>query len=400
MNEPQLSTTAHPEPHPAEFSLVEILIVFAKHKRLIIGLPVVVGIVALAISLVLPNVYSASTKLLPPQQAQSGAAALLSQLGGAAGAVAGAAGLKNPNDLYVGMLRSRTVADRMVKRFDLMKVFETDSLELARKRLEANTSVNSGKDGLITIDVEDRDKKLVAPLANAYVDELLKLTSVLAVTEAAQRRMFFGRQLEMSKENLAAAEMALKGALDTHGVISVDSDSRAIVETVGRVRAQISAKEIQLNSMQAFVTTSNPDYKRVQQELNSLREELSKLENGRPAAAVAPGATADKQAGLENIKILRDVKYNQMLYELLAKQYEVARLDEAKDTAIVQVLDSAVEPERKSKPKRAMIVLVTVALAFLAALMWAIMLESKAKALHIPQRAAQWARLKEYLKFR
>ncbi|WP_296949148.1 Wzz/FepE/Etk N-terminal domain-containing protein [uncultured Massilia sp.] len=378
-----------------EIGVVDILIVLAKHKKRILGVTVAAAVLSAGVAMVLPSVYQATAKLLPPQQSQSSAAAMLSQLGSLAGAAAGAAGLKNPNDLYVGMLKSRTVADRLVTQFDLKKAYDTDSLEIARQRLESSTNITSGKDNLITIEVEDKDRKRVAPLANAYVNELLRLTKVLAVTEASQRRMFYERQLGSAKDNLAKAEMELKSTLDTRGVISVDAESRAIVETVGRLKAQVSAKEIQLSSMRAFVTDANPDYRRVQEELNGLRTELSRLENGRGGAV----SGADKTGGLENVKVLREVKYQQMLYELLAKQYEVARIDEAKDPSVIQVLDPAVEPERKSKPKRALIVLLATAIAALGAIIWAFLAEAKEKAMASSQGAAQWAELKRYLRF-
>lgn len=337
-----------------ELTIFDVLTVLARHKKLIIWFPVIVAFLAAGISLLMPNVYRANAKLLPPQQAQSGAAALLSQFGASAGAGVGIAGLKNPNDLYVGMLKSRTVADRLVGRFDLKKVYETESPEKARKLLGDRTFVTAGKDGLISIEVEDEGQQRVASIANAYVEELGRLTKVLAVTEASKRRVFFEQQLELAKDNLAKAEVALKNALDNRGVVSVDVESRAMVEMMGRLRAQISANEIQLSSMNAFVTSNNPEHKRVQEELNSLRTELSKLENGR-GGPIAAGQTG--KIGLENIKILRDVKYHQMLYDLLARQYEASRLDEAKDPALVQVLDPAVVPEKKFKPKRLIIVL-------------------------------------------
>jgi uncharacterized protein involved in exopolysaccharide biosynthesis len=358
-------------------------------------------VLALAISFTLPKTYKASTKLLPPQQAQSGAAALLSQLGGVASMAAGAAGIKNPSDMYIGMLKSRTVADKLIAQYNLKKGYETESQESARSRLEADTAITSGKDGLITIEVESRDQKLVAKLANSYVEQLLQLTKILALTEASQRRMFYERQLEGAKDNLAKAEMSLKGALDTHGVISVDAESRAVLETVGRLKAQVSAKEIQLGSMRAFLTPNNPQYKRTEEELSSLRSELSRLENGRAGSAIGAdsanaNADANKSGGFENIKLLRDVKYYQMLYELLAKQYEVARLDEAKDPSIIQVLDPAVEPERKFKPHRAAIVMLSTFGAFLFAVMAAFVLEGRRKL--SPDSAAQWDELKAQLR--
>jgi tyrosine-protein kinase Etk/Wzc len=380
------------------FGMMELLIVFAKRKKLIFGLPIAVAIIAAAISMVLPKTYLASVKLLPPQQAQSGAAALLSQLGGIASLAGGSGALKNPNDMYVAMLKSRTVADRLIAQFDLKQHYDADSFVDTRRTLEDNTVVTSGKDGLITISVEDKNPQLVAKIANAYVNELVKLTTVLAVTESSQRRKFFEKQLELSKNNLVAAEMKLKESLDTNGVISVDSDSRAILETVARLRAQISAKEVQLGSMRAFATTNNPDYRRDQQELASLRSELSKLENGR-APGAAQGNERDNMPGLANIQTLRDVKYHQMLYELLAKQFEAARLDEAKDLSLIQILDPAIDPEKKLKPKRVLIVFVATILAGLLSIFLALMLEAKQRSLQLPGGARRWAEFKSHLQF-
>jgi uncharacterized protein involved in exopolysaccharide biosynthesis len=398
MTEPQQMAVGMMNSSDSEESdLLDAMIVLAKHKKLIVGFTSAMAVLAVVVSLVLPNVYKATAKLMPPQQSQSGAAALLSQLGGVANMAAGVAGLKNPNDLYVGMLQSRTVADNIIARFKLKDVYDTDSLEKARMKLDDNTNVRAGKDGLITIEVEDRDQKLVANLANAYAEELLKLTGVLAVTEAGQRRLFYERQLELAKNNLASAEMKLKGGLDTHGVISVDVESRAVLATVARLRAEASAKEIEISSMRSFVTSENPDFKRATEELKSLRSELSKLENGRKD--VADQNVSSDKAGLENIKVLRDVKYYQMLYELLAKQYELARLDEAKDAATIQVLDKAVEPERKFKPKRAIIVIVTTILAFAAAIGWAFLIETRKKMMLVPESAARLTELRSHLRF-
>lgn len=382
-----------------KFSLLDVMIAIAKHKKRVLTLTIGAALLTAGISLLIPNRYMASTKLLPPQQAQSGAAALLSQLGGAATAAAGMAGIKNPNDLYVGMLRSRTVADKLVKQFDLQRVFGTELMDDTRRRLADSTTLNAGKDGLITIEVETVDPKLSSSLANAYVGELVHLTKVLAVTEAAQRRVFFERQLEATKDNLAVSEASLKGGLSTRGVISVDGESRALVQTMGALRAQISAAEIQLNSMRAVVTPQNPDFKRAQENVSSLRAELYKLENGRPDTRES-GPSSGSPVGLENIKLLRDVKYHQMLYELLAKQYEVARLDEAKDTALIQVLDRAVEPERKSKPARALMVLSAAVLGFLLGTAWALLIETGNRAGVNSVQSSKWSTLRSHLRFK
>jgi uncharacterized protein involved in exopolysaccharide biosynthesis len=275
------------------------------------------------------------------------------------------------------MLKSRTIAERLTDRFSLQKHYEMTSKEKTWARLAANSVIATGKDGLISIEVEDKDQKLVAPLANAYVDELVRLTKTLAVTEAAQRRLFFEQELERSKDKLAKAEMTLKSAIDQRGVVSVDTESRALLETVARLRAEISAKEIERDAMKAFVTSSHPEYRRVEESLRSLRAELSRLENGSASSATrdaSAGDGANTGTGVQNIQLLRDVKYYQMLYELLAKQYEAARLDEAKDSSVIQVLDPAIEPEGRFKPKRTMFVmaasLLALVVATIAVLLW------------------------------
>lgn len=379
-----------------EIDLIDVLIVLAKQRKLIIGFPLLMTIIAVAYTLLLPNVFTATTKLLPPQQAQSGASALLSQLGGAA-SLAGIAGVKSQGEVYIGMLMSRTVADRLIERFHLKKRYETPSLDKARRLLAKNTVITSGKDGMIGIAVDDFDQKFVAQLANGYVEELQRLSGTLAITEASQRRMFFEQQLEAAKNNLAKVEVSLKGAMVTGGVISVDSESRAILETAARLRAQVSAKEIQLGSMRVFVTAQNPEFQRTTAELSSLRSELAKLEGGRTSPA---GSTLTSEAGLGNIQLMRDVKYYQMLYELLAKQYEVARLDEAKEPTLIQVLDPAVEPERKSGPKRSLIVIATTLMSLFAILVWALFTAARQRAMTMPAEAARWKEFRSYLRLK
>ena len=374
------------------YGLVDLLLVLTKHKKLVIAVPIAVAVISVAVTFVLPVTFKASTKLIPPQQSQSGTAALLSQLGGVAGAFAGGAGLKSQTDLYVGMLKSRTIADVLVDKFALMKVYETPSREVARRKLEANTVISSGKDGLIMIEVEHRDQAVVADLTNSYVKELFRLTQVLAVTEAAQRRMFFEQQLEAAKNNLATAELALGRTLELNGVVNVDSNSRAMMQTVAKIRAQISAKEIQLRSLEAFVTTRNPEFQRTQEELKSMRAELAKLESGR--ASSDGGLSQDRVAGLESVRLLRDFKYKQMLYELLAKQYEVARLDEAKDPSLIQVLDPAVTPEKKFRPKRALLVAASTLLALLVSIFSAFAIEASRRAALRPELFPKWTQLR------
>ena len=165
MNQPLITSTKSPATEDTEIGVLDMAIILAKYKKTILGVTLGVGIVAALISLALPVEFKATTRLMPPQQQQTGAAALLSQLGGMQGAAAGVAGLKNPNDLYIGMLNSRTVADNLITRFDLKKVYGLDSQEKTRIELAEQSSISSSRDGLITIDVLDKDRKRAATLA-------------------------------------------------------------------------------------------------------------------------------------------------------------------------------------------------------------------------------------------
>jgi tyrosine-protein kinase Etk/Wzc len=354
-----------------DITLLELLTVVAIRKSLVIRTTIAAAVVAASISFLIPNRYTATTSLLPPQQPQSLASALAAQMGGAGilGAVAGKdLGLKNPNDIYIGMLKSRVVNDALIKKFDLMKVYRDKQLSHARKDLQDATNIENGKEGFITVAVEDKDRKRAADLANAYVEELRSLTSNLAITEAGQRRLFFEQQLSKAKDDLANAEVAMKETQQKTGFIQMDSQAKSIIESVAAIRAQIAAKEVELQAMQFSATDQNPDLLMLRQQVAGLRVQSAKLEkqqnSGGGDIQVPTGSVPE--AGLQYIRSLRNVKYHETIFELLAKQLEASKLDEARQGAVIQVVDPAVESERKSSPKRALIVALFTILGFLA----------------------------------
>jgi tyrosine-protein kinase Etk/Wzc len=390
--------TNHQSPDDEEISLLDLLIVLAKHKKLILGVPFGAAVVAAGISLLMPNIYTGVTRILPPQQNQSTAAAMLGQLGGLAGIAGQSLGIRNPNDLYVAMLKSRTVADNLVERFDLMKFINAKYPSQAREGLAGVTRITSGLDGIITIEVEDKDPKRAAEIANGYVDELYKLTQTLAVTEASQRRLFFERQLDQTQKSLANAEAAARQGLEKGGLVVIDAQGRGMVETTARLRGQISVKEIQISAMRAFATGQNPDLKQAQHELDAMKQELAKMEG--TASGRDNASSAGKAGGMENLRLLRDVKYFETIFELLAKQYEIAKIDEARDASLIQVLDKAIEPDRKSKPTRSLIVVLTALVAGFLAVFWVFIKEAGNRARQDPEQASRLEALRRYLRWR
>jgi uncharacterized protein involved in exopolysaccharide biosynthesis len=300
---------------------------------------------------------------------------MLVQLGALAGMGPSSFGVRNPNDLYVGMIKSRSVADALIEKFNLRQLYGKDNLIDTRERLQKATRVSSGRDGIISIDVDDRDPKRAASLANAYVEELEKLNERLAVTEAGQRRLFFERQLKETKAALAAADLELKSTQEKTGLIKLDDQGRAIIGAVAELRAQIAAKEVLIDGMRTFATEGNPELLRARQELGGMRAQLRKMETS--AGGAEGGALVSTgrvpAAGLELVRKYRDVKYYETVYELLARQYEIARLDEAKDNSMIQVLDAAVPPEKRSKPR---VLLATVLATIVSFLLSAVLVVS------------------------
>jgi len=356
-------TAGEPGEANEEISLLDLMIVIAERKRVVLRTTLIFAVVAIVVSLLLPARYTATLTLLPPQEGSSMGAALSSQLGNLGGMAAlagGSLGLKNPNDRYVAMLQSRTVEDAMVKRYGLMQEYHKRYLSDARKEFQDHTAVDgNGKDGLIHISVEDHDAQRAAELANGYVDQYRDLSQHLAITEASQRRLFFQQELEQAKNNLANAEVALEQTEQKTGVIQPDSQERALIESAASLRAQITAREVQIQGMRTYATGENSELVQAQQELAGLKAQLAKLGGSEDASGkdflIPKGLVPE--AGMEYVRRLRDVKYYETIFDILARQFEVAKLDEAKEGAVIQVIDPAVPPDRRSFPKRSLIAL-------------------------------------------
>ena len=362
-----------------EINISELLATLARHKKIIGGITAGAAVVSLVISLLMTPIFRAETKILPPQQNSSIIASqLLNQMGGFASLASSAVGIKNPNEMYIGFLRSRTVYDKIIDRFGLMKLYDVKFREDARKDLAEALAARSGKDGMIVVSVEDRDPKRAADMANAFVEEMIGVSRGLALTEAAQRRLFFEEQLKDVKLALASAEEGIKGFQEKTGALKIDDQARAVIQGIGNLRAQIAAREVQFKVAQTFATPQNPDLQRIEEELRGLKAELNKLEQrggNNPDPLMPTGRMPS--VGMEYLRKLRDVKYNETLYELLAKQYEMAKLDEARDAVVIQIIDKAVPPERKVRPKRTMIVAFSTFTALLFSILLAFVIERR-----------------------
>lgn len=345
-----------------EVSLIDILTQLAYRKWLIAKITGAAVLAGVILALVLPVRYTATTEIMPPQQTQPAAAMLMNQLtaagGGSWAAFAGAGlGLKNPNDIYIGMLKSRPVADAIIQKFGLMREYHAKDMTAARKKLAGYTEIISEKEGFISVSVTDKDKKRAAEMANAYTDQLRVLTQTLAVSEASQRRLFYEDQLKQANDALVAAEVAFQQVQQKKGLVQLDAQTYSMIGGLASLRAQVVAKQVEVQALSSYSTEKNPELQLAEKELASLQAEESHMEQGGHSPGIAGlGLGNVPVAGMEYLRAAHEVAYRQALYDMLMKQYDAARMDEAKEAAIIQTVEPAIPPDRKSLPHRALIV--------------------------------------------
>jgi tyrosine-protein kinase Etk/Wzc len=361
-NSPNHVSPVEPEMTPApevDSPVIEILVVLLRHKKMISAVATLITCLATLAIFLWPPSYVAQAVILPPQQGQSSMAALASgAMGGMASSMGSQLGLKNPADLYIGILKSRTIADDIIDEFHLQSVYEKKFLSSARKKLKSRATFVSSKEMLITISVEDRDPARATAMANAFVASLYKQNSRLALTGAAQKRLFFDQQLAVEKDALAKAEIDLKATQQSTGLVVPTGQAEVLIRSGALLRAEIASHEVQLQAMRGYATDENPQMKTLKTEISALQGQLAQVEaSGSPGSKMEMSGSRLPQATLEYIRKLREVKYHETLFELIAKQYEVARIDEAKEAPLIQVVDRAVVPDKPDGPGRVLLLL-------------------------------------------
>jgi tyrosine-protein kinase Etk/Wzc len=327
-----------------ETSLLDLALVLAENARLLVIAPLVVGVLALGYAFTITPIFIAKSTFLPPQQ-QAAASAALQSLGALAG-LAGVTNTKSPTDQYVALLKSRTVIDRMIDRFDLMKVYQSQYREHARYAIETSIKATTGKEGLISVEVEDEDPQRAAAIANALIEELGILLGHLALTEAQQRRLFFEKQLKDTKDALTRSQVALQSS--GINMSTLKTQPQAAVTEVAQLKARITSQEVAIESMSSYLSETSTDFQRARSDLVALKRQLAKI------GATDPVAGADA----EYIVKYREYKYQETLFDLFARQFEMAKLDESRDGSTIQVVDRAIAPELKSRPRKGLIAIV------------------------------------------
>ena len=373
-----------------EISLIDLAIALGEEKKTLFAIPAITTTLAIVVSLLMTPIFTAKTVMMPPQQQQSGAASALASLGGLAGLAGAAAGIKSPDEMYIAFMQSDTLQKAVIEKLQLQERYEKKTIFETREELKKNVKVIADKKaGLITIEADDKDPEFAAKLANIHVEELRNLMGRLAVTDAQQRRVFYEQAISKTQAQLADAEANFRAAKEKSGMQVTAVIAESGVRASAELRGQIAAKEVQMQAMSRFATPQNPDVQRLGSELAALRSQLGKIEQGSGAD--------DKTSPIQQlaVKAFRDIKAREAMMGVLVAQYESARVDEAKEGPLIQQVDVAVAPERKSKPKRAVIVLVAAFAGLLLGVLVAFVRRAIRNAASSPEGGAQMARLKE-----
>ena len=367
------------QPADDEINLLELLLVIVKHKKMIFLTCLVTFIVACGITLLMPNIYTSTARILPPKDSKGGLSSMLGGMGDIA-AMAGISTGGGSGELYIGMLKSRTVSDAIIERFDLMTHFEWKTRTGAYAALAGKATFSLGKDdGLMSVSFEDEDPQLAADIANAYIDELQKLNVKINLNNAGKERIFLEDRLDLVRNDLANAEDALKEFQEKNKAIRIDAQASAIIEAIASLKGELASKEVELGVLLSSQTEQNPQVMALREGITQIKDQISRLERSPEGKKVSDDiflTTSDvPELGVQYARLLRNFKVQETLYELLTKQYEVAKINEAKNTSTIQVLDGAIVPDKKSKPRRSLIVLLITFFVGFGSIVFAFILE-------------------------
>lgn len=359
-------------PNEVELNLLELATVLARRKFFVLKCALMTAVLTAIVMLLTKPSYTAIATFLPPNSMSPGAS-LFGQLSALSGGGGALGSLRDPTQIYLGILKSRSISDDLIAQFHLSDVYKTKKLSSTEKALKSHSAFTSGKDMIVSIQVTDHDPQRSADLANAYLAALKKLNDRLAVTEASQKRLFFEQQLVTEKNALADAEVELARQQQQSGLIMPTGQTQLQIQTIAQLQAEIASREVTLTALNQGATEQNPDVVRLRSEIAGLKSQLNKLEssNSQGAAGSSRIPTSKMpELTLDFVRKARDVKYHEALYELLLRQYESAKMDESKSAPLVQVVDYAVVPDTKSWPLRTIFTALGFVLGGFAGAIW------------------------------
>ncbi len=371
-------------PDPDEINLLDYWRVIWKRRWLIGGLFVSAVLAAMIVSLLQPKIYESTATLLPSLESGQGGGlrsfiAATGVMQGLSIALPGTPA--TPTDLFVAMLESRIMAEEVIRKLDLKKRYNSKTMGSARATLNGRTTIKVSKEKILSITVEDTNPQWAADIANSYVAHLDLLNQTLKVSKASQNRAFVEKRLSENQVSLVKAEEAFKEFQIQNKTVAVDAQSAAMMQAAAQIQGQIMAQEVQIHMLSSYLSHDNPELARSESTLKGLKRQLSLMEIGKEGKGMLPGDRLHPamitvpELALAYGRLLRDLKVQESLYTLLVSQYEQAKLEEARDTPTVQVLDPAIPAEQKSKPKIKLNMMIAGVLALFLGIFLAFFLE-------------------------
>ncbi len=383
-------------------SLADYLTVIVKRRSLLYKSFLIGTLVSVIISFCIPNQYTASTTILPPNPQQDMmygliSPSIISSFGGASGLTTLLGGGSRPSDLFAAILNSGQITGAIVNKHNLRKIFKSRTFTDAAKQLQEKTKIGVTPEGLITVSVTWYDKRLAADIANTYIEELDRFNTETAMTVGKKYRIFIEKRLKDNTNTLAQVEVALKDFQERHRTIVLDEEIKNAITTIAQLKSQIILLEVKRDALATSVQINNPYLVDINRELNELKKQLSRIEFGTKGqktsefgAGFAVPFSELPEVSLEYARLWRNVRVQSEIYTLLTQQYEQAKIMEVKDTPTVQVLDRASPPEKKSLPMRSRIVVLTSAFCLLLGIGGAFALESFEKTKRYPDHYKKW----------
>lgn len=395
------ASPANPQNQEGSVDVLELVSLLLRHRRRIAFFTLIALVLGAIVAFLIRPVYTATALILPPQQQQSAATSMLGSLAALSGSGVTGSLLKSPADMYIGILQSNTIADELIHRFQLQSVYKKKTLFGTRAALEKHTDFETKKDGLIHISVSDHSPQRASDLANGFIDDLYRMNSTLAITDASQRRLFFSQQVASEKQALDQAEDVFAATQKKTGIIQLSGQAQIIMIAIAQVQAQITSDQVQLQGLLASSTDQNPDVQRLRQEIGALQQQLSQLQDSQkkqqPGDTQIPTGRLPQDA-LDYSRKLRDVRYHETLFDLLSKQYEIARIDEAKSAPLIQVVDHASPPDKRSGPQRVLIIVGLGLLGFVLTCLWSLSNDVYKRMRAMPEHRAKFERLRADLR--
>ena len=382
-------------------SILQYVRMIATYRKMILFITIIGFLVSIVICLLLPNIYSTKALILPPQQDQNLMGAMLAQMGGMASVasdILGGGG--NQADMYVGILKTDAIKDAIIDRFELLKVYNKKDRISTYGEVDKWVTITSGKkDGIISINVEDKDPKRAAEIANNYVSELQKLMIQMNSTGAGENKKYLAERLGKAKSDLSRAEDAIKRFQSYNKAVDIPEQARGTIKGIADLSGQLAVQEVQLETLRRQFTDSSQEVKSIKRTIEGIKAQIAKYE-GKSDNGAIPTVGSIPDLGQQYLRLMRDFKIQETLVELLTKQYEMSSLTESKNTYNIQIIQKARVPDRKSKPKRAIIVIASTLASFMLSVMAAFVFcsyknlpeDQKALLIELKQSIFSWKR--------